>query len=302
MQDSNRITGSTKLIGLIGGAAVRHSSSPVIHNAVFEKMGYDYAYVPFEVDEQNLEAAVRGMEAMGFLGYNVAAPLKKIIAPYLYEISEVAEIMGAVNTVVVQGGHSYGDNTDGAAFMRNLVFNGVDVHGKKMTVLGAGGAGSAIIVQAALDGVAEIDVFNLKDAFFDGALDLIGRLAQHSNCKVTLYDHEDEAQLKASIAESAVVVNATRIGSEQRPGCILTKDMLVDGLTVVDVVYTPAETELIKMARENGNRAIDGVGAFVQQAAIGERLWIGRQMPVDFVTERFFGKKAPTFDLEGILQ
>lgn len=302
MADDYRITGSTKLIGLIGGSAVRHSSSPVIHNAVFEKMGYDYAYVPFEVTEENLEAAVRGMEAMGFLGYNVAAPLKKIIAPYLYEISEVAEIMGAVNTVVVQGGRSYGDNTDGAAFMRNLVFNGVNVHDKKMTVLGAGGAGSAIIVQAALDGVAEIDVFNLKDMFFDGALELIERLQNHSNCKVSLYDHEDEAQLNKSIAESEVVVNATRIGSTQRPGCILNASQLHPGLTVVDVVYTPAETELVKMARENGNRVIDGVGAFVQQAAIGERLWIGRQMPIDFVTEKFFGKVAPQFDLTGILQ
>ena len=103
MELGSRITGATRLMGVIG-SSLEHSSSPEIHTAGFEKMGWDYAYVPLEVSEQDLEAAVRGLEALGFLGYNVAAPHKKRILPYLHEVSRVAEIMGAVNTVVIQNG------------------------------------------------------------------------------------------------------------------------------------------------------------------------------------------------------
>ena len=95
MDAVTRISGSTRLVGLIG-SPVTYSGSPAIHNAVFERMGYDYAFVPFNVKPENLESAVRGMEALGFLGYNVTAPYKNAIVPYLHEISRTAEIMGAV--------------------------------------------------------------------------------------------------------------------------------------------------------------------------------------------------------------
>ena len=218
MQHSGRISGATKLIGLIG-SPVQNSGSPKIHNAVFEHLGLDYAYIAFDVDNDRLEDTVRGMAAMGFLGYNVTTPCKTFVLPFLDEVSEAAEIMGAVNTVVIQDGRSLGDNADGAAFMRNLVLNGVDIRGKKITVMGAGGAGSALVTQAALDGVAEIDIFNRKDEFFTGAEELIERLKDHSPCKVVLYDLEDEEQLRASIDDSALLVNATSVGTPEVPGC-----------------------------------------------------------------------------------
>ena len=146
MQHSGRISGATKLIGLIG-SPVQNSGSPKIHNAVFEHLGLDYAYIAFDVDNDRLEDTVRGMAAMGFLGYNVTTPCKTFVLPFLDEVSEAAEIMGAVNTVVIQDGRSLGDNADGAAFMRNLVLNGVDIRGKKITVMGAGGAGSALVTK-----------------------------------------------------------------------------------------------------------------------------------------------------------
>ena len=253
-------------------------------------MGYDFAFVPFNVEPENLEAAVRGMEALGFLGYNVSAPYKGAIVPYLHEISRVAEIVGAVNTVVIQNGRSLGDNADGAAFMRNLVLNGINVRGKKITVLGAGGAASAIAVQAALDGVAEIDVFNRQEAYQQSGYDLIDRLHAYSECAISLYALSDEEQLRASLAESALVVNATNVGYPDDPGCLLTADLLRPELIVADLVYNPRETELIKLARSCGCKTVDGAGPFVQQAAIAERLWLGREMPVDFVMETFFGE------------
>lgn len=289
MDSDTRISGSTRLVGLIG-SPVTYSGSPAVHNAVFEKMGYDFAFVPFNVEPENLEAAVRGMEALGFLGYNVSAPYKGAIVPYLHEISRVAEIVGAVNTVVIQNGRSLGDNADGAAFMRNLVLNGINVRGKKITVLGAGGAASAIAVQAALDGVAEIDVFNRQEAYQQSGYDLIDRLHAYSECVISLYALSSEEQLRASLAESALVVNATNVGYPDDPGCLLTADLLRPELIVADLVYNPRETELIKLARSCGCKTVDGTGPFVQQAAIAERLWLGREMPVDFVMETFFGE------------
>lgn len=287
MDADTRISGSTRLVGLIG-SPVTYSGSPAVHNAVFEKMGYDFAFVPFDVKPENLEAAVRGMEALGFLGYNVTAPYKSAVVPYLHEISRVAEIMGAVNIVVVQNGRSLGDNADGAAFMRNLVLNGVNVRGKKITVLGAGGAACAIAVQAALDGVAEIDVFNRQEKYQQSGYELVERLHSYSECAISLYSLSDTERLRASVAESALVVNVTSVGYPDDPGCLLDADMLRPELIVSDLVYNPRETELIKLARSQGCKTVDGAGFFVQQAAIAERLWFGREMPVDFVMETFF--------------
>lgn len=292
MEKAARISGATKLIGLIG-SPVKHSASPVIHNAVFEKLDLNYAYIAFEVDNVKLQDTVRGMAAMGFLGYNVTTPCKSFILPYLDEVSEAARIMGAVNTVVIQNGRSLGDNADGAAFMRTLVMNGVNILGKKITVLGAGGAGAAITTQAALDGVAEIDVFNRKDGFYSMAEALIERLAKHApKCRVNLYDLDDKEQLRQSVAESVLAVNATSVGSPEIPGCLLDEDMLHEGLIVADEVYVPRETEMIAMARAKGNKVIDGARMFVEQAAMGERLWLGRQMPIDYVLEKYFPEEA----------
>lgn len=287
MQHSGRISGATKLIGLIG-SPVQNSGSPAIHNAVFDHLDLNYAYIAFDVDTDRLEATVRGMAAMGFLGYNVTTPCKTFVLPFLDEISEAAEIMGAVNTVVIQNGRSLGDNADGAAFMRNLVLNGVDIRGKKITVLGAGGAGSALVTQAALDGVAEIDLFNRDDEFTSGAKELIERLKGHSSCEVRLFDLADEDKLRESIEQSALLVNATSVGSPEVPGCLVTQDMLHEDLIMADVVYVPRNTQFVELGRANGNKVLDGVGMFLQQAAIGERLWIGREMPLDYVKNKFF--------------
>lgn len=281
------INGETRLIAIIGNG-VRYSGSPAVHNAVFEKMGYNFAYIPFDVDRENLEVAVEGMKALGFLGFTVATPFKTQILPYLDEISEVAEIMGAVNTVVIQNDHLLGDNADGAAFMRALVLNGINILGRKITVLGSGGAGSAVITQAALDGVDQIDVFNYQDDFFESGKELIERLKQHSSCEVTLYDLNDGDQLRASLAESMLVLNATLAGTEQHPEALIDETYLHDGLIVADTTYMPCETQLIKMARDHGNKVVNGAGIFVQQAAMAERLWIGREMPINYVMDKFF--------------
>lgn len=287
MDATSNITGTTRMVGLIGHP-VANSTSPELHNAVFQKMGYDFVYTAHDVERDNLEVAVRGMEALGYLGYNVTSPYKKAIVPYLHEVSTVAEIMGAVNTVTILNGRSLGDNADGAAFMRNLVMNGVNVLGKKITVLGTGGAASAVVVQAALDGVSQIDVFNRNDKFLLGFRETLARLAQYSDCQVNQYPLENEEQLRVSVSESALLVNATNVGTLSNPGCLVQADMLRSGLIVADMVYVPRETELLAMAAKAGCQVVDGVGVFIQQAAIAERQWCGCNLPVPYVMERFF--------------
>lgn len=157
-------------------------------------------------------------------------------------------------------------------------------------MLGAGGAASAVAVQAALDGVAQIDVFNRQESYQQRGYELIDRLHGYSPCEISLYALSDEDQLRASLAESALVVNATTVGYPDDPGCLLAADMLRPELIVADLVYNPRDTELIKLARSCGCKTVDGAGPFVQQAAIAERLWLGREMPVDFVMETFFSE------------
>lgn len=288
MGEKLSISGHTQTIALIG-SPVEHSMSPAMHNASFEKLGLDYAYVVFDVQPENLEAVVKGMKAMGIPGFNVTMPLKTPILPYLDELSDAAKLMGAVNTVVLQDGKLVGHNTDGAGFMRNLKENGVDVIGKKVTISGAGGAGSAIFTQAALDGVKEIDVYNIRDNFYEATERRIAELAAQTGCAVTLHDLADKDDLRASVADSALFINATRVGMPPLENeCTLDEDMLHEGLALADTVYNPRTTKLLAMGQAHGNKTVNGLGMLLWQAAIGEKIWTGQEMPVDYIEELFF--------------
>lgn len=290
MSDTQRISGRTKTIALIG-SPVGHSMSPAMHNAAFEKLGLDYVYVAFDVQPDQVEAAVKGMQALGFAGFNITMPLKAAVIPYLDELSDAARLMGAVNCVVLQeDGRAIGHNTDGAGFMRNIKENGIDVVGKKMTIVGAGGAGSAIYTQAALDGMGEVAVFNRGSSSRREATEArIAQIRTMCDCDITLHDLEDEDDLRASIAESQLFVNASRVGmAPDTDACVISEDMLREDLAVADVVYNPMETKLLSMAKAHGCKAIGGLGMLLWQAAIGEKLWTGQEMPVDYIKELFY--------------
>ena len=161
---AERITGHTELIGLIA-TPIRHSSSPRMHNEAFAKLGLGYAYLAFEVGTEDLEDTIKGFRAMKVRGSNVSMPNKTVVHKYLDKLSDAAEMCGAVNTIVNDNGVLTGHITDGIGYMSGLKDAGIDIIGKKMTIVGAGGAATAIQVQAALDGVKEISIFNRKDAF-----------------------------------------------------------------------------------------------------------------------------------------
>ena len=147
---AERITGHTELIGLMA-YPIRHSSSPAMHNEAFAYLGLDYAYLAFEVDNSTLEDEIKGLRALKMVGSNVSMPNKTVVGQYLDKLSPAAELCGAVNTIVNENGVLTGHITDGIGFMQSLKDNDIDVIGKKMTIAGAGGAATAIEIQAAKD-------------------------------------------------------------------------------------------------------------------------------------------------------
>ena len=282
-----RITGHTELIGLMA-YPIRHSSSPAMHNAAFAKLGLDYAYLAFEVDNDSLEGAVQGLRSLKLVGSNVSMPNKTVVHKYLDKLSPAAEMCGAVNTIVNEDGVLTGHITDGTGYMMSLKDNGVDVIGKKMTIVGAGGAATAIEIQAALDGVAEISIFNRKDEFWANAEETVRKINEKTNCKAQLFDLADLDKLKEEIASSYLFTNATGMGMKPLEGktYIPNKSFLRPDLIVSDVVYYPRETELLRMAKEVGCKTMNGLGMMLFQGAAAFKMWTGEDMPIEYMKEK----------------
>ena len=288
MSDMPKISGTTKLVGLLG-SPVTQSMSPAMHTASFAKMGIDAVYLGFDVQPEQLESVVKGFAEAGVTGYNVTMPCKTKVLPYLDELTPVAELMGAVNTVVIKDGKSIGDNTDGAGFVRNMKLHGFEPEGKAITVAGAGGAGSAVFTQLALDGVVAINIFNRHDDFWDVTQKKIMELSSKTGVPMVLGDLDDKELLARAIKNSDLFVNATRVGMAPiEDECVIDEDMLHEGLFVADTVYEPRETKLIRMAKEHDLQTAPGLGMLLQQAALGEKIWFDVDMPTDYIEEEFF--------------
>ena len=283
---AERITGHTELIGLMA-YPIRHSSSPAMQNEAFAKLGLDYAYLAFEVDNDTLEDAITGLRALKMRGSNVSMPNKTVVHKYLDELSPAAEMCGAVNTIVNDNGKLTGHITDGIGYMQSLKDNDIDVIGKKMTIVGAGGAATAIEIQAALDGVAEISIFNRKDEFWANAEKTVEKINKKTNCKATLYDLADLDKLKEEIADSYLFANATGMGMKPLEGqtYIPDKSFFRKDLIVTDVVYFPRETEMLRMAKEVGCKIMNGLGMMLFQGSAAFELWTGQPMPIEYMKE-----------------
>lgn len=286
----NRITGHTQTLALIG-SPVGHSGSPVMYNYCFEKLGIDMVYVAFDVTLETLPTVMAGIKAMNFHGINITMPCKSAVLEYLDEISDAAKLMGACNTAVNIAGRWHGHNTDGIGFVENLKAHGVEAAGKRLTLLGCGGAGTAIAVQAALSGAPAVSIFNQKDPFFAKAEQMAANIGKAvPGCRVTVNDLGDAAAIAASVAESDILVNASRAGmapdTDSMP--LPSAEVLRPGLVVCDTVYNPKETKFLRLAAEKGCIAIGGTGMLLYQGAAAFKLYTGADMPVDEVRTRFF--------------
>lgn len=285
----NQITGHTKLTGLLG-SPVAHSISPMMHNEAFQQLGLDYVYLAFDVGTDTLEKAVEGLRVLDVRGFNLTMPDKNLMCSLCDKLSLASEISGAVNTVVNDNGVLTGYTTDGIGYMRAAKDAGHDLIGKKMTLLGAGGAATAILVQAALDGLSEISVFSIHDEFFPRAEKIVADLNERSNCKVRLYDFDDESVLRKEIAESSILTNGTSVGMLPNADRSIITDpsMFHKDLVVSDVIYNPRETLLIKLAREAGCATFNGLYMLMYQGAESFKLWTGQEMPIPIIKEKYF--------------
>lgn len=283
---AERITGHTELIGLMA-YPIRHSSSPAMHNEAFANLGLDYAYIAFEVDNDSLEDAVKGLRALKMRGSNVSMPNKTVVHKYLDKPSPAAEMCKAVNTIVNDNGVLTGHITDGIGYMAALKDNHIDVIGKKMTIVGAGGAATAIQVQAALDGVKEISIFNARDKFWDNAVETVKKINENTECKAALYDLADLDKLKEEMEDSYLFTDATGVGMKPLEGqtYIPDKSFFRPDLIVIDIVYFPRETALLKMAKEAGCKTMNGLGMMLFQGSAAFELWTGQPMPIEYMKE-----------------
>lgn len=282
------ITGYTQLTGLLG-SPVKHSISPMMHNTGFQALGLDFVYLCFDVNEETLEDAVKGLRTLHVKGFNLTMPNKNKILEYLDELSPAARLIGAVNTVENREGKLIGHNTDGIGFMRAVREQDIDVAGKCITLMGIGGAATAICTQAALDGAGRVYVFaRMTSKYLPRMKELIRRLKKETGCEILLCDNEDKDRLKKSLRESVLLVNATSVGmAPDEEGCILPgKDYLHEGLAVGDIVYNPWETRLLRMAKEAGCKGFNGYAMLLYQGAEAFRIWTGKEMPVEVVREK----------------
>ena len=286
----NRITGKTQTLALIG-SPVGHSGSPAMYNYCFEKLGLDCVYVAFDVPLEKLDAAMTGIKALNFRGINITMPCKSAVLSYMDEVSPAAKLMGACNTALNENGRWIGHNTDGVGYVDSLRAGGVDIAGKRITIMGAGGAGTAIAVQCALSGAKQISIFNLKDEFFTRAEKTAENICSELHgCSVRVHDLSDEAALLDSVMNSDILANTTRAGMapdlDKMP--ISSTEVLRKGLVVTDTIYNPRETKLLREAKAAGCVTVGGTGMLIYQGAAAFRLYTGSEMPVDEIRAKFF--------------
>lgn len=285
-----RISGKTSVCGIFG-YPVGHSFSPAMHNAAFDHLGLDWAYVPFEVRPQELPAAVAAVKALNLAGVNVTVPHKQVVAGLVDRLSPDARLSGAVNTIVNSGGILTGHNTDGEGFISTLGEEaGMRGPFGPALILGAGGAARAVAVALALNGAAEVIVANRTG---ERAAELCDLINKHTGCAASALNwpglpgrgaahYRDWA---SALGRVGLVVQTTPMGMHSRDGEIppFPFELLNDGHVVVDLVYNPALTAFMKRCRAAGARVFNGAGMLLHQGVIAFELWTGVSAPVEIM-------------------
>jgi shikimate dehydrogenase len=270
-----KVFGNTQIFGIMGHP-VEHSLSPFMHNAAFEALGIHAVYVPFMVKPEDLGKATLALRALTVSGVNVTVPHKGAIIEFLDELDPSAKQTGAVNTIVQKAGKLWGYNTDGPGFLLSLHKDGhFDPAGKKVVILGAGGAASAVAMALAGAGVRRLVIANRNKT----RAEILAKRVQRNFDRETLPVALDESRaLYWLIRESDLLVNATSVGlkgvSER---LTINPNSLHPKLFVFDLIYR--ETALLKMAKRRGLKHLDGLGMLVSQGARSFEIFTGKRAP-----------------------
>jgi shikimate dehydrogenase len=267
------------------GYPLSHALSPVIHNAAYEAMGLDARYEGWETPPEEVGAAVGRLRTRDdCLGMNVTVPHKQAVMQHLDEIESTAAAIGAVNTVEKRNGRLIGHNTDRSGYLRSLVEAGCPIKGKSVLIVGYGGVERAIAYALAEAGATSVAVHGRRP---EGVSEALAQLRATSPFPMNLEAvPDDERDLRMAVQAADIVVNCTPIGmlhSGTEGKSAVPGEMLEPGQWVSDAVYNPLETELLRLARERGAHAVDGLGMLVYQAADAIKIWTGRDAPVDIM-------------------
>ena len=268
------IKGSTNIVGLIGHP-VEHSFSPPMHNAAFQKLGMDWAYVAFDVKPNDLPSAIEGAKSLNIKGFNVTIPHKIEVMQQLNDLDEVAGLIGAVNTIDFKNLKGY--NTDGIGAVR-AIEEVSSIKNKNVVVAGAGGASRAISFYLAKFGASSITILNRNvnraQNLADDVLksDLIGDVGSDSISEINKY-----------LSNADILVDTTPLGMDPHidDAPIAKAEDMHDNLVVFDAVYNPHETVLIKEAIKAGAKSVYGIKMLLYQGAESFKIWTGRDAPID---------------------
>ncbi len=277
IQSQNKFNHNTKIVGVIGHP-IKHSFSPLMHNIAFEISGLNFIYLPFDIPSNSLKDAMKGMVALGIKGFNVTIPLKEKILPLLKDVSEEANIIGAVNTVVNDDGILRGYNTDVAGVVESLNPFKDEIAGAKISVIGTGGgARSVIYALIRTFKVGQVNIINRTEQTAES-------LKEYFSVKMIHNDFKAHALVPPDLVEtfrnSKLIINTTPMGMfpEIDDSATTIKDSFMKGQIVFDVVYNPVKTKLLRLAESQGATIITGLKMFVEQGAKAYELWTGEQM------------------------
>lgn len=268
------IKGSTNIVGLIGHP-VEHSFSPPMHNAAFEALAMNYAYVAFDVNPQNVGDAIKGAQALNIKGFNVTIPHKIEVMQYLEELDEVAELIGAVNTIDFKNLKGY--NTDGIGAIR-AIEEVTGVKNKNVIVAGAGGASRAISFYLAKFGVDSLTILNRN---VEKAQNLSGDVL--GSDLISDVNSDSISQISNYLDDADILVDTTPLGMHPHinDSPIASADMMHGDLAVFDAVYNPNETVLLKEAIKAGAKPVYGIKMLLYQGAESFKIWTGQDAPID---------------------
>ena len=276
----SKINSETRLYGVIGDR-VEHSFSPLMHNAAFQFHGINSVYLTLQVKSHGLEDAIKGIKSMGILGVNVTIPHKISIMKYLDEIDSDAKNIGAVNTVINKNGRLIGYNTDGAGALEALKMGNGNPAGKKVVLLGAGGAAGAISFSVA-PVVSRLVVLNRTRS---EATYLVNAVKKRLNIEI-VGEELTTSNLSRELTDTEVLINTTSVGMFPKiEETLVDRNIIKSHMVVFDIIYNPPETRLLREATASGAKVINGINMLVNQGALSFKLWVGLKPPIDIMLE-----------------
>ena len=269
------------------GNPVKHSFSPIIHNAALKKLNLDekFSYEKKELKINEIEDFINLIRKGEVFGASVTIPFKEKVIPYLDELTDEADLLQSVNTIYKKDGRILGHNTDGTGFIKSLDKNGIIIENKKIVILGAGGAAKAIAIKLAMENIKKLTIVNRTPERGKIIAELIKK---KKNIKIDVVSLEE---IKSIIKHADILINATSIGMSgvTKGKTIITKNIIHPGLIVYDVIYNPRKTRLLEEAEKAGARTINGVDMFIYQGAEQFEIFTGKKAPIEIMRNTING-------------